>query len=150
MKFAIFLISMISFAGISKAEEFLFLCEINWTNGKLAEARCMKELFGKDAQITEGTLRAMHSSQRSSMQSRVGNGKCETNTNRTRMSLDVRTTCKTKVQIIEFASIWPLDERTKQYFRSSMPDLIERKALEFFKRTHFSSTNNKPMFDWSR
>ena len=129
-------------------EEFLFLCEVNWTETSQASARCMKEGFGAKEKINESALIGIHKEQLKSMQRRFPEGDCKTKTHRTRMSLDVRTTCKGETRIIEFASIWPLDIRTKQYFRSSMPHLIERKLLEFFKRTHFNRKSQKNLIEW--
>ncbi|SMF11889.1 hypothetical protein [Pseudobacteriovorax antillogorgiicola] len=138
------------FSSIAFGDEFLFLCEMNWTNGTPATVRCMKEEFGAKASISEKSLRGIHQVQLQDMKSRFPEGECSTNTNRTRMSLDVRTVCKTKTRIIEFASIWPLDYRTKQYFRSSMPEIIESKILEFFRTTHFDRKLEKPIIQWGK
>ena len=111
----------------------------------------MKEEFGPDAKISRESLEAIHKIQLQDMRRRfIGDEPCTTTINKTRMSLDVRSLCKNKLQIIEFASIWPVDIRTKQYFRSSMPELIETKMLEFFKRTHFARKSDKPFLEWNR
>lgn len=137
-----------SFAG---ADEFLFLCEMNWKDGSLATVRCMKEEFGPSGKISKESLEAIHKIQLKDMKSRFNRTPdCTTKTNRTRMSLDVRSVCRTKTRIIEFASIWPVDVRTKQYFRTSMPEIIEGKMLEFFRHTHFSRKSDKPFLEWNR
>ena len=138
---------IIAYSSQAHAEEFLFLCEMNWTKSSKATARCMKEEFGKKAKISEASLKGIHKVQLDNMKSRLPEGKCSTNSNRTRMSLDVRTVCKTDSRIIEFASIWPLDIRTKQYFRSSMPEIIESKILEFFKELTLVANQQIPF--WS-
>lgn len=129
--------------------DFLFLCEMSWAAGSAATARCMKEEFGRQ-HISEGALRAIHRNHLDGMRKKMGQAKCKTSTHKTRMSLDLRTVCKEDGRILEFASIWPKDERTKIYFRSSRPQIIENKILEFFRRTHFSRQNETPLFDWSR
>lgn len=143
-------LSILVFSANLKAEEFLFLCEASWQNGEKSKVRCAKEPFGKKDKISEKALRGIHKVQIKDMKRRFSGGKCSTRTNRTRMSLDVRSTCKNKVRVLEFISIWPLDSRTKQYFRTSMPEIIEGKVLEFFRRTHITDERTEPMFDWSR
>ena len=137
---------------VALAGEFLFLCEISWTksSGEI-KSRCMKEQFGKQQRIDEAALRGIHKAQQKGIKKRFPNGKCSTSSHKTRMSLDVRTVCQSPRRIIEFASIWPLDIRTKQYFRSSMPSLIEAKLIEFFRNTHLSPKQEKdPILDWRR